>query len=217
MISQFLPNGYRRTGDPALDERLMTLPPARSSTDFAPKLSERQRKSAYAFHLQGFPRTAIAILFGINKRTVGHMVRPSSPHYRSIRKEAESMGHSAFIREYVTDDDFKQMAEVLASDQYKKAKASDQDFTNEKNKAAGVPNKSAVRHAGIHKVVRALTGQTHTVEIQWNDEFGCWAFRCVDPPENDLLADGSWTVAEPEENTFTSSLTHKYVVASSAW
>ena len=218
----FLPNGYPRTGDEEVDRMTMLLPvKAGSSSDFAPKLTERQRRSAYAFHLRGLPRVAIALLFGINKRTVGHMVRESSPHYRAIRKEAERMGVNAFVREYLTDEDFKRMASVLTSDAYKKASTStDDEFDDQQKRMAGAPNERAVRHAGVHSIVRPFTGKTHRVEIAWgttHNESGCWHFRCLDPDEADLVLDRSWMLAEGDENTYTSTATHRWLLASSAW
>lgn len=221
-MSMYLPNGYPKSGDDEVDRMTMLLPPKpQRSGEFAPKLSAPQRRAAYAFHMRGIPRVAIALFFGINKRTVGHMVRESSPHYRDVRKEAERLGQPEFVRRYLTDEDFKRMASVMSSPEYAKAKQLKSDeFDEFQSKQAATPNEKALRHAGVHSIVRPFTGQSHQIEIAWlktHNPSGCWHFRCLDPQEGDLLLDSEWRLAEDDENTYTSSATYRWLVASSAW
>lgn len=156
------------TEKPTVEEIRSWLNPAllrENNVKFEPKLSFAERCAVLALNLQGASISALATTFGINRRTVKHIVSENGPRYKAVREQVKVMGEDAFIREYIT--------ETIAM-RFNKAK--DEPETHEpeieyrqtpRSERAGVPSARASAHAGINMWTPPGAEYAHRIEIAW--------------------------------------------------
>lgn len=135
---------------------------------FSPKLDAKQRCEVLALCRSGVRRDVVARAYGIDRRTVGHVVNPQSPRYRDTRAEYKKLGHEEFIEQYLTEEVALKIANLPKEEELVKDKSA--------------PSHRASRLAGIHKVQPAQCAYEHRIEIKWVDgESGKgWYYRDLD-------------------------------------
>lgn len=134
---------------------------------YVPKLNFAQRCAALAAVKYGLNKRVVAAAFGINRGTLGHIIRPESPHYRDVRKEYFDLGHDRFIKQYLTPDVMELLDRAAADpdvqlsyDQVKAARA-----------GSGRPNPKADKYKGRYKHIDPF-GDTSLIEIAWVEDPG---------------------------------------------
>lgn len=135
------------------------------SSKFEAKLSSTERCQILALRLSGMSIGAIAVTFGVNRRTVTHIHNESSPRYHSVRKIAETMGRDAFLAKFVTEDLIDRIrANAVRAEAQESGEKADKRRSTESN---GVPNPRATRHAGITMHKGPGHEFTHRIEVLW--------------------------------------------------
>lgn len=128
------------------------------------KLSFRERCSILAAYRRGIRMEVLAAAFGINRGTVGYIVRESSIHYRDVRKRAKEIGEKEFDAEYfdyhVVERIKKAATDPIVNKTVREA-SKEAKQRIEKKVDTGAPNKRSNSHAGYHK--------DHGITIEWLD------------------------------------------------
>lgn len=148
----------------AIPQHLLRRTPDKA--DFQPKLSEDERRGVLALHMLGVKADVLALAFDLNRRTVNHMVNPTSLHYRPARAERKRLGDAKFIEKYATE----QMRQRVLS-------VSDRPETKDRK-----ANPHERRKAGIHVVKPEQCAYSHRLEVQYHadrDPPG-WYYRDLD-------------------------------------
>ena len=156
---------------------------------FAAKLTFHQRCEVLALYRIGIGRAILAEAYGIDRRTITHIQNPKSPHYKSVRDEVQRLGSDEFLREYVTEDATKRVAQVKGEDLIQ---------VN--------PKKSASRYRGVHIVRNEFCEYDHRVTIDWRDDGPVgpgWYYQDADGPMPD-----TW-LHNGEESTYSSQACFK--------
>ncbi len=141
-------------------------------TTFAPKLSMEDRCSILALSLSGINKHLLARAFGIDRRTVSHIVNTSSPKYKGVMDEYRRLGHKEFCAKYITENAALKV----------KAAAEEKAEPVEKPKIS----RSASSHSGIHILHPEQCAYSHRVEVRYFDgsEEGVsmrgWHYRDLD-------------------------------------
>jgi hypothetical protein len=73
------------------------------NSKFVAKLSYADRCSLYAFGRIGVKVPVLSLAFGVNRATVRHVMNPSSPHYKNVRKEYAEHPED-FIKRFITPE-----------------------------------------------------------------------------------------------------------------
>lgn len=181
-----------------IPQELLTL----GDSKFAPKLSAFERCQVLALRKSGMSKGAIAITFGIDRRTVTHICNPRGTRYRSVRNEADSLGDKAFILKYVTED---LMQRVRAAAATPEGQASD-DVDRQTPGAAkvGRVNKHATGKSGISMHKGDGHTFTHRIDVKWvegKDGFpDGWYADLLDTSEAGQL------LGNPDDNSHLTSL-----------
>ena len=123
---------------------------------YVAKLDHDKRCQVLALYRMGITREALAAMFNINARTVGHIYNKDSVHYKLVRAEEQALGTEKFIQKHTNDDLFN------------RAMSYRQTAENEAIKN----NKYAKGKEGVHQVRPASCNHVHTVVIRWRDEDG---------------------------------------------
>lgn len=146
---------------------------------FAPKLDFTQRCQVLALFRVGFNKEELAVIYGINRRTVTHIVNPLSDHYKDVKQEETGLGREMFVERYATD-------EVLAR------------AGKHRTSKVQVNNKNANRKQGLHVVQGRYCGYKHRVYVQWQDQsdrfdIAGWYYKDLDgdAPDRWLIAGGN--------------------------
>jgi hypothetical protein len=151
-----------------IDEIRERLDPAllrHNSPKFEPKLTFAERCAVLALHMQGASISALAATFGINRRTVKHLISPSSTRYRAVRDQAKAMGDEDFCREYITETIASRFNE--AKDSPEVHESMDDYDTVPKADRAGIPSPRASAHAGTNMWTPPGAEYAHRIEIKW--------------------------------------------------
>src|SRR5262245_4445022 len=69
------------------EKEIIAMMMSRNRDRFAAKLTFDQRCQVLALHRLGVTREDLAMMFGINRRTVTHIYNPQSEHYKSVREK----------------------------------------------------------------------------------------------------------------------------------
>lgn len=138
----------------------------RDRSEFAPKLNKELRCGVLAAYKSGISVNALAAAFGVNRRTITHIVSPDSHTYRDVREEYARQGHVEFVSLYMTP----QVVNMLKS----AAKAEEVTMTATEYDAsthtrARVPTKRANGSAGIQFVAKPDWPFAHRIDVQWLD------------------------------------------------
>lgn len=130
------------------------LRPTNNTGQFEPKLTDAERCAVLAAYHAGVKAEALALAYGLNRRTVGHITNPYSKHYRATRKEMDKLGREAFIGQYFTADVRKKLIGVAKRPELatKRAQA------------------NANRKAGIHVVKPDQCAYSHRLEVRYFDD-----------------------------------------------
>lgn len=136
---------------------------------FAPKLNHDERCAVLALVKAGVRRDLVARAFGLDRRTVGHIVNPQSARYKDVRNEYKNFGHEEFVVKYLTEEVAMKVA--AAEDPEKAPKPTTSARSN--------------RMQGIHHVKPPQCSYEHRVEIKYltgaEAEYGeGWYFRDLD-------------------------------------
>lgn len=169
---------------------------------FASKLTVHERCQVLALRKAGMSKGAIAITFGIDRRTVTHICNATGTRYRNVRDQAQSMGDSAFITKYVDDE---LMQRVKAAAETPEAKASDEkDAKKPGGSKLNVVNPRANGKAGVSMHKGAGHAFTHRVDVKWiegKDGFpDGWYTDLLDTPE------AGDPIGNPDEHSHITSL-----------
>lgn len=143
-----------------------------SNTRFAPKLTDDDRRAILALDKAKVSRHVIAAVYNVDRRTVGHVCNPHSPHYRGVRNDYKNMGHDEFLVKYLT-------ADVVA-----KVKEYKPDLPAPSPSVKGSSARYKAK-AGLHKVQPEQCSYEHHIEIAFQptmDPPG-WYYRDLDHPE----------------------------------
>lgn len=145
-----------------------------SANKFRSKLDFDQRCEILALYQTGqVSRSAIAEAYGINARTVTHIYRSKSRHYKSVRDKVEQMGREAFIQHYITEKVLEKLQAVKES---------------RTMRGITVNSKIHSKMAGVHTVQNEMCSKPHRVIIRWCEagvdtpEPG-WYYQDVDGPQ----------------------------------
>lgn len=122
-------------------------------TKFAPKLIFEERCEILAMHRVGISRDLLAKAYGINRRTVTHICKSTSSHYRDVRREEAELGRTIFQMKYLSQD---VLDKVLAQRQLRET-------------TAQVNNKSANKKMGPHTVQGEMCEYPHRIVIAWKN------------------------------------------------
>lgn len=156
---------------------------------FGAKLDFKTRCAILALHMQGIPRTVLAAAYNVDRRTVGHIVNHTSPHYRMVRKEVERLGEVEFLKVYTRDTDIALVNQHRHDQEVTQTQAKyDEERPTKRAEKVERPNRRASRCQGIH-VIHTFDGDQR-FDLDWHDfedpEIGaCWAYRNLD-------GDGEW-------------------------
>ena len=137
------------------DERLALVPLRyRESGKFAAKLDFQKRCEILALYRKGITREALAIMYGVDRRTITHIYTQQSPHYKNVRQEEVSLGPARFADMYINDDILNRAL----------------TYKQEKDGEKPNNNKFARGKAGIHNVRGKMCEYQHRVIIEWRED-----------------------------------------------
>lgn len=157
---------------------------------FEAKLTFDERCSVLALYLSGVHRRVLALAFGVDRRTVAHIYNKSSPHYKNVRLELNRLGREAFLKQYLTEDATRRVAEVADRPE---VTLSD-DYLKKENKAPNIPSKKWHRKAGVNVLKPEQCEYSHRVVIAWREEPNPgWYYQDLDGNDPD-----AWLHSGPE-------------------
>lgn len=166
---------------------------------FAAKLTFDERCQILALRLSNMSIGAIAVTFGVNRRTVTHVHKKTSPRYQNVRKLCEAMGEAAFMTKYITED---LVARVKAAADTPEAQETyiEQDKKPGSTKV-GRPNRNANRHSGVTMYKR------NRIEVVWVEGLegypDGWYTKLLDVSD----VNATEPFGDPDSMTHLSSLT----------
>lgn len=147
---------------------------------FAAKLDYGERAAILSAYTNGVRRELLAAAFSVDRRTIGHIVNPTSVHYKDVRKEMKEMGPDDFTRKYLTED----MAQKIGA-------AVTEQVQVEADPNA--PDKKKNKMAGLHTVKPSQCAYSHRIEIEWRESPGIgsldgpgWYYRDLDSKDADM-------------------------------
>lgn len=141
-----------------------------NSGKFEPKLDFAERCAILAAYSNGVRRDVLATAFGVDRRTIGHIVNPTSVHYRDVRKRLHDDGPQNFTNMFLTEE----LALKIGAAVKEEAKI---------EADPNAPDKKKNKQAGLHTVKPAQCAYSHRLEIAWHDEKGAgpgWYYRDLD-------------------------------------
>lgn len=156
----------------------------RSNLSYAPKMSFAERCSCLAFYHAGVKKNVLALVFGVNRRTVSHIVNDHGLHYKNVRERRRELGPDEFNRTYITEELTMRINEMRSHPDVEKTQG-EIDSERSSNK----PNERAAKKAGYHLVVGEVTGMKCNVEVKWisskhDPEQGWFWFNNDEPDAN---------------------------------
>lgn len=138
---------------------------------FAPKLDYADRAAILSAYTNGVRRELLAAAFNVDRRTIGHIVNPTSSHYKDVRKEMKEMGPDDFTRKYLTEDMAQRIGAAVTEQVQVEADPN-------------APDKKKNKMAGLHTVKPAQCAYSHRIEIEWQDNTNHagpgWYYRDLD-------------------------------------
>jgi hypothetical protein len=132
-------------------------PATRDKGKFAPKLDLNTRRTILGLAAMSVKHELLAEVYGVNYRTVSAMVSRSSAHYKGLRKEYDQMGHEAFLKAYVSEDQIRRVNEHARG------------RVKEEKGPAG-PSPKANAKAGPHVAEDTARGAEVVVVVEWHDD-----------------------------------------------
>lgn len=144
-----------------------------SQGKFAPKLTYEQRCEVLALHHLGVPRNVLVESYGIDRRTIAHIISKNSIHYRNVRAKFAELGKDAFMQKYLNEGVKARIAGAI-----KKIETP----------LPAAPNKNASKFEGVHVVQNAFMTTAHRIIIRWceagiDTPVAGWYYRDADGAE----------------------------------
>lgn len=153
----------------------------RNNTQFAPKLTFADRCTCLALHKAGVAIPPIAIAYGVNRRTVAHIIS-SHRAYKDVKREFETLGLKPFIAKYVTEEAMTKINNAKEDPEVSLPR----DKVPPAGVSAGIPNVRARMHAGITLHRGPGHEYSHRIEILWCQPEGApegWYSKMLDVEE----------------------------------
>lgn len=174
-----------------MDEDLIELIALSNKGKFAPKLNFAERCAVLHLSTQGVDNNKLSEIFNIDYRTVGRLVNPDSPRYKSVRDELYRLGPEEFGRTYYTESIHHRVRSFSKGLQ---------DRINEKSRERA--DKAARTQEGWHRIYHTFDKKECRVEIRWQDlELGTgWFYRDLDSKWPD-----EWSFPDNEKPSTTSA------------
>lgn len=154
---------------------------------FAAKLTFAERCAIYAlFYKDHITKGVLAYAFGLNRRTVGHIVNEASPFYKNVRRRAKMYGLEDLYKEYVTEEIVSRVAEaaklVVA---HASTRVADKNSRDEM-----APQRRASRAEGYHEIQNEYCASPHRIKVEYCEDFklmdgrvlSCWGFYDLSLP-----------------------------------
>lgn len=157
-----------------------------ADSKFAAKLTFQQRCEIYALAMVGgVKRELLARAYGVNRATVRHIINPSSPHYRNVRKEFRDLGTEEFTERFGTAD---VIARVMSYKNDPEVDMKDDEVTDYRKDTQTVANSRADSKKGDHKAWSRLYEIPLTLSVVWLPEgrvippgpIGWYVFTVID-------------------------------------
>ena len=132
---------------------------------FAPKLTFEDRCAILGLNRLFYPKDTIAKAFGVDRRTVSHVISATGGKYRSIKEQEKRLGKEKFIAQYVTSEI---MGRIRG--------------TQEQKVSPETPRKSANARAGAHQMQNEMCSFRHSVIVSWRDDQNTpgWYYKDLD-------------------------------------
>jgi hypothetical protein len=150
---------------------------------FEPKLDFAERCAILAAYSNGVRRDVLATAFGVDRRTIGHIVNPTSVHYRDVRRKLKDDGPENFTNMFLTEE----LALKIGAAVKEEAKI---------EADPNAPNKKANKAQGLHTVKPSQCAYSHRIEIQWREAMPLndgppdnergWYYRDLDSKEPNM-------------------------------
>lgn len=142
-----------------------------SDGKFKAKLDFAERCSALAAVRAGIKKDVVAAAFGVDRRTISHMVNPYSKHYKQLRDEEKKLGPDEFKLRYFDEKTLIRIQKAALPIEKK-----------EEAEVAG-PNARSRAKAGIQVVRPEQCTYNHRLEI---------AFRTGQTPIGGTIVQEGW-------------------------
>lgn len=162
---------------------LNQIPPeamADSDGKFQAKLDFGLRCNAFAAVLAGIKKDVVASAFGVDRRTISHMVNPYSKHYKRVREEVDKMGPAAFKLKFFDEKTLERIRSAKLP-----------TATPKEERDPNAPNARAKSKAGIQTVKPEQCSYNHRLEIVFRAAVfldgpvsaAGWWYRDLDGPD----------------------------------
>lgn len=168
-----------------------------SNSKFVVKLTFAERCAIYGLWHLGSERRRLAACFNVNRSTLNFIVKPSSPHYKNVRKEFKDLGAKAFIDTYVTSEVIDRFNSYRDAPEIK---LSDAELKEQHLHEKGQPNKQANRLSGPFSMVAPMLWDgVRTFNVLWSDEPG------PNPVDGTLRTPGWYVLSVADNRLYGSS------------
>lgn len=138
-----------------------------NNPSFEPKLNFAERCAVLALHRKNVSVRMLAAAFGVNRRTVNHIINPESSRYHSVRARERQIGTEAFIDEYTTEAIIKRVNEAASSPEM--TQTNSEYDKQPRAERANVASKHATGSSGINTLKLPHHEYSHRVEVSWLD------------------------------------------------
>lgn len=171
-------------------------------------MSFAERCSILALFRKGVSVRMLAAAFGVNRRTVTHIINTESTRYKAVRDREKQMGTEDFIVEYYTEDAIRKINAAADKPELNQAIA---EYDAKAGDRLTLSSKRATGNAGINTIKLPHHEYAHRIEVSWleantaEDDGGPfehpagWYWRDLDSEQPDR-----WQ-GDPEAGTHTTS------------
>ena len=135
------------------------------NSKFEAKLTFDERCSILALHLRGTSTAMLAAAFGVNRRTVTHVITPGGPRYRNVREQLQLMGPEEFTTQYINEA--AMMRINAAANSTEVAEKADEYRSHTLAERGGVASPRATGSAGITTIKLPHHEFAHRIEVSW--------------------------------------------------
>lgn len=139
-----------------------------SDSKFTSKLTKTQRCEIFALHLLDINKRILARAYSVNRSTISFIVNSSSPHYKSVRKEAIELGREAFIKQYATHEVINS---AMSFADEPEVELSDDELVEKKSTNSGA-SRRANSAAGPFSFTSLITDGILSATVEWHDNPG---------------------------------------------
>lgn len=136
-----------------------------NNSKFEAKLNFGQRCAVLALYRRNVSVRMLAAAFGINRRTVTHVITPDSARYRNVRDEEKRLGTAEFMAKYITEEVATRLAEAASKPEI--TEPYDQYDAKPAAERTGVASPRATGSAGITTIKLPHHEFSHRIEVSW--------------------------------------------------